>query len=200
MGIFLSRDCVKFLTISLCLCKRSPLVSLQFDSVISPKERPFQRYDSKGYRQVVGCIPYRYRETNQSSSIEELEVLLISSQNGHGMLFPKGGWEKGESMEDAARRETREEAGVLGKLQNRLGQWNYKSKRHSIMHEGHMFSFLVEKQLDKWDEKNFRERKWMTVAEARKVCHQEWMMNALDKLVSQLQPLREEEAEETTCT
>lgn len=55
-------------------------------------------------------------------------------------------------------------------LQNRLGQWNYKSKRHSIMHEGHMFSFLVEKQLDKWDEKNFRERKWVSV----------WVLNSKD--------------------
>lgn len=32
------------------------------------------------------CIPYRYSKTNKS---EELEVLLISSQNGKGMLFPK---------------------------------------------------------------------------------------------------------------
>ena len=32
------------------------------------------------------CIPYRYRKTNKS---KELEVLVISSQNGKGMLFPK---------------------------------------------------------------------------------------------------------------
>lgn len=35
---------------------------------------------------ICRCIPYRYSKTNKS---EELEVLLISSQNGKGMLFPK---------------------------------------------------------------------------------------------------------------
>lgn len=41
-------------------------------------------------------------------------MLVISAQDGKGMLFPKGGWENDESMEDAAVRETLEEAGVRG--------------------------------------------------------------------------------------
>uniref|UniRef100_K7KRE3 Nudix hydrolase domain-containing protein n=1 Tax=Glycine max TaxID=3847 RepID=K7KRE3_SOYBN len=58
----------------------------------------WQRYDD-GCRQVVG-----YQN-------KELEVLVISAQKGNGMQFPKGGWESDESMEQAALRETIEEAG-----------------------------------------------------------------------------------------
>ena len=37
------------------------------------------------------CIPYRYKIGDQTSleAQEELEVLVISSQKGKGMLFPK---------------------------------------------------------------------------------------------------------------
>ncbi|GMP32910.1 hypothetical protein CsSME_00006454 [Camellia sinensis var. sinensis] len=54
--------------------------------------RQFQRYNNNGCRLVVGCIPYRFRKTNQSHGPghrEELEVLLISSQKGQTLLFPK---------------------------------------------------------------------------------------------------------------
>ncbi|XP_062159466.1 nudix hydrolase 18, mitochondrial-like [Alnus glutinosa] len=164
--------------------------------VSSRTGRCLQRYDRKGYRQVVGCIPYRYRDTSQSSSIKELEVLLISSQKGQAMMFPKGGWELDESMEDAAKRETLEEAGVTGKVEKKLGMWLYKSKRCDIMHEGYMFPLRVNKELDQWPEKNLRQRKWMTVAEAGEVCQGAWMKEALDKLVNR--QLKPQEANETT--
>ncbi|KAG2664749.1 hypothetical protein I3760_16G098100 [Carya illinoinensis] len=198
MGLFLSKTCADLLLHPVFSPKRFPFVSLQFENSVSRTGRHSQRYDGKGYRQVVGCIPYRYRETScQSSSIENLEVLVVSSQKGQGMMFPKGGWETDETVEDAAMRETHEEAGVVGKVENCLGNWQYKSKRQSIMHEVYMFSLLVNKQLDRWPEKNLRERRWMTVAEAREVCQHGWMKEALDVLVGQqLQPQRKEETEE----
>lgn len=61
------------------------------------------------------CIPYRYK--NNGTQDKEIEVLLISAQKGNGMQFPKGGWEKDESMEQAALRETIEEAGVVGSVE-----------------------------------------------------------------------------------
>jgi len=165
-------------------------------SLVSRKGRRLQRY-RKGCRQVVGCVPYRYRESIQSSSIKELEVLLVSSQKGQAMMFPKGGWELDESMEDAAKRETLEEAGVTGKVEKKLGVWAYKSKRCDIMHEGYMFPLHVSQQLDRWPEKNLRQRRWMTVAEAREVCQCGWMKEALDELVNR--QLKPEEANETAC-
>ncbi|KAE9597476.1 hypothetical protein Lal_00029850 [Lupinus albus] len=143
--------------------------------------RHLQRYDGD-CRQVVGCIPYRYRmKENQNM---ELEVLVISAQKGNGMQFPKGGWEIDESMEQAALRETIEEAGVVGSIESKLGKWLYKSKRQDSLHEGYMFSLLVKKQLENWPEKNIRNRRWMSVAEAKEVCPYTWMKEALDVLVS----------------
>ena len=143
--------------------------------------RHLQRYDDDGCRQVVGCIPYRYMRKGEE---KELEVLVISTQNGIGMQFPKGGWETDESMEQAALRETIEEAGVVGNIQSKLGKWFYKSKRQNAVHEGFMFSLLVKKQLENWPEKNSRTRRWMSVNEAKEVCPHTWMKEALDVLIT----------------
>ncbi|KVI05448.1 hypothetical protein Ccrd_016209 [Cynara cardunculus var. scolymus] len=51
--------------------------------LVSRTGRDLQRYDM-GRRLVVGCIPYRFKNGNG-----ELEVLVISSQKGHAMMFPK---------------------------------------------------------------------------------------------------------------
>ncbi|XP_054788016.1 nudix hydrolase 18, mitochondrial-like [Prosopis cineraria] len=189
MGLALSRDLVsRFLLPFLSSRKLSvDLFPRQLENMmclVSRTGRHLQRYD-KGCRQVVGCIPYRYREANvEGTRKQEIEVLVISAQNGHGMQFPKGGWEIDESMEQAALRETLEEAGVVGKVESKLGKWNYKSKRQATVHEGYMFPLLVKQQLEDWPEKNIRKRRWMSVAEAKEVCPHAWMKEALDMLVT----------------
>lgn len=95
------------------------------------------------------CIPYRYKIEEDGTTTNDMEVLLISSQKGQGLMFPKvikitslaqllfisfflrvnrselnsssillfclqGGWEIDESDEEAALRESLEEAGVIG--------------------------------------------------------------------------------------
>ncbi|KAB2611928.1 nudix hydrolase 18 [Pyrus ussuriensis x Pyrus communis] len=157
-------------------------------ALVSRTGRHMQRY-RKGHRQVVGCIPYRYKASKQTplkNDAQELEVLVISSQKGKGMLFPKGGWELDESKEGAAERETLEEAGVRGLVERELGKWIFKSKSHDSQYEGYMFPLLVQEQLDFWPEKNLRQRVWMSVEEASEVCQHWWMKEALDRLVSRL--------------
>ncbi|CAA2974573.1 nudix hydrolase 17, mitochondrial-like [Olea europaea subsp. europaea] len=156
--------------------------------------RHLQRYN-QGCRLVVGCIPYRIRKTNTSSQNDELEVLLISSQKNSSMMFPKGGWEIDEDIKLAASRETLEEAGVIGLLGDKLGEWIFKSKKQDKFHEGSMFSLLVTEELDVWPEKNVRQRKWMTVNEAREVCAHSWMKEALNAFVRQFLLLQSREDE-----
>ncbi|XP_073023551.1 nudix hydrolase 18, mitochondrial-like [Primulina eburnea] len=157
--------------------------------------RHLQRYD-QGFRQVVGCIPYRKRKTNKSTpvegtAIEDLEILLISSQKSPKMMFPKGGWELDEDIELAASRETIEEAGVIGLLEDKLGEWVFKSKSQDKYHQGSMFPLLVTEELNDWPEKNVRQRTWMTINEAREVCAHSWMREALEVFVHRFR--REEE-------
>ncbi|XWS60831.1 hypothetical protein CRYUN_Cryun07bG0071000 [Craigia yunnanensis] len=113
-----------FIYFLLSLLERIPVkLPMSIEKMVSRVSYPrtgrhLQRYDNRGFRLVVGCIPYRYRKTEEATLIDEvIEVLVISAQNGKGMLFPKGGWEKDESMEEAASRETLEEAGVLGNIE-----------------------------------------------------------------------------------
>ena len=35
------------------------------------------------------CIPYRYKKGDDGGISNELEVLVISSQKGHALMFPK---------------------------------------------------------------------------------------------------------------
>nr|GMD56371.1 nudix hydrolase 18, mitochondrial-like [Ipomoea batatas] len=157
-------------------------------ALVSRTGRHLQRYDN-GRRQVVGCIPYRYKDRIDTSPLNEdaFEVLVISPQRkGKGMLFPKGGWEADETIEAAALRETIEEAGVLGDIECKLGTWSFGSKRSGNACEGHMFPMLVKEQLDCWPEKKIRQRHWISIGEAREVCEAGWMMEALESLASRL--------------
>ncbi|GAB2290432.1 hypothetical protein Dimus_024710 [Dionaea muscipula] len=86
-------------------------------ALVSRAGRQLQRYNPNGHHLVVGCIPYRYKGSCKNGT--EVEVLVISSQKarGKGIMFPKGGWELDESVEEAAHRESLEEAGVLSSLE-----------------------------------------------------------------------------------
>ncbi|XP_060168945.1 nudix hydrolase 18, mitochondrial-like [Lycium barbarum] len=168
-------------------------------SMSSRMGRDLQRYN-EGCRQVVGCIPYRYRDNYQSgSNIDDLEFLLISSQKSPRLMFPKGGWEIDESLKDAALRETFEEAGVLGdvEIQDYLGTWSFKSKSQGTFHEGHMLPLLVTEELEDWPEKSARQRLWMKFDEAREICWHPWMKEALDVFASKLAKRNKEELQ--TC-
>lgn len=157
--------------------------------VVARTGRQLQRYNS-GQRIVVGCIPYRLKGGIKASSknIEDaLEVLVISAQRkGKGVLFPKGGWELDESIEDAALRETIEEAGVSGTVESKLGKWCFKSKGNDAYYEGHMFPLLVNEQLDIWPEKDIRQRYWISASKVKEQCQYVWMKEALDMLVTRL--------------
>jgi 8-oxo-dGTP pyrophosphatase MutT (NUDIX family) len=68
-------------------------------------------------RQVsAGGVIYRRRE-------DQFEVALIHAGKRWGL--PKGHVEKGERVEETAVREVREETGLLGKLDRKLGQISY---------------------------------------------------------------------------
>ncbi|KAL7152710.1 hypothetical protein ABFS83_04G116300 [Erythranthe nasuta] len=158
--------------------------------------RHLQRYN-QGFRQVVGIRKSNKSHLLHGTLLEDLEVLLITSQKSPRMMFPKGGWELDENIELAASRETLEEAGVVGMLGDKLGEWIFKSKSQEKYHEGSMFPLLVTEELDVWPEKSVRRRIWMTVSEAKEACAAAWMKEALDAFVCQFKRVEEEQL--TSC-
>ncbi|KAK9061626.1 hypothetical protein SSX86_018808 [Deinandra increscens subsp. villosa] len=163
-------------------------------SIVARTGRHLQRYDNN-LRLVSGCIPYRLAKTKDQNQIE---VLMVSSPNRDDMVFPKGGWESDETVEEAACREALEEAGVRGNLkvgsrlicrEIPLGVWEFRSKsRQEACSEeggckGYMFVLEVTEELETWPEQNNRNRKWVKIEEAFALCRYEWMRNALTEFV-----------------
>ncbi|KAK6228609.1 hypothetical protein QUC31_005978 [Theobroma cacao] len=146
-----------------------------------------QRYEA-GCRLVAGCIPFRYRSSDETdvNSEKVVEVLMINSTSGPGLLFPKGGWENDETVEEAAVREAIEEAGVKGDLMDFIGYYHFKSKTHQdeFSPEGlcraAMFALFVKEELDSWPEQSTRTRSWLTIPEAVQSCRHAWMKEALE--------------------
>ncbi|KAG9142210.1 hypothetical protein Leryth_007649 [Lithospermum erythrorhizon] len=148
-----------------------------------------QRYED-GYRLIAGCIPYKFRYSEENGSADSennIEVLMINSTSGPGLLFPKGGWENDETVEEAAKREAIEEAGVRGDLMHFLGDYEFKSKtlQDEFSPEGlckaAMYALLVKEELDCWPEQSLRQRRWLTVPEAIGCCRHSWMRKALEE-------------------
>lgn len=66
------------------------------ECLVPRRGRQLQRYNEHGGRQVVGCIPYRLRSADTDDTLatavdEAVEVLVISSQKGSAVMFPKVG-------------------------------------------------------------------------------------------------------------
>lgn len=155
-----------------------------------------QRYEGC-YRLVSGCIPYKLKEDDGDKSCQDvlgrLQVLMISTPKRSDLIFPKGGWEDDESIDEAACREAFEEAGVRGVISaTPLGEWIFKSKSKQNSCglqgacKGFMFGLQVTELLETWPEQVTHGRRWVPVEAAYSLCRYDWMREALDKLKEQL--------------
>ncbi|KQJ88351.1 nudix hydrolase 13, mitochondrial isoform X1 [Brachypodium distachyon] len=157
-----------------------------------------QRYEGC-YRLVSGCIPYMLKEDEESSCLKDdhvldrLQVLMISTPKRSDLIFPKGGWEDDESVDEAACREAFEEAGVKGNINVvPLGEWIFKSKSKQGSCglegacKGFMFALQVTELLESWPEQITHGRRWVPVEEAYSLSRYDWMREALDKLKEQM--------------
>lgn len=70
-------------------------------------------------RLVTGCIPI----------VKGGKILLVSATKKKEWIFPKGGWDVDESMEECAMRESFEEAGVCGSLGPRLTEVHHETRK-----------------------------------------------------------------------
>ena len=94
---------------------------------------------------------------------KEPQVLLVTARrNPRNWIFPKGHIEKGETPEQAALRETKEEAGVIGKLIGPAGVLAYGF----LGAKARVEYFLVQFKREAGSPEDGRQRTWCKLEEA----------------------------------
>ena len=93
---------------------------------------------------------------------DPFQIYLISSRKDREKWkLPGGGIEEGESITQTAIRETLEEAGVSGRVDNYLGDYENKIKKTLT----YTVTFISTKIHDTWEE-NSRNRGWFNIYKA----------------------------------
>ncbi len=109
------------------------------------------------------ALPYRVTG-------ETVEILLITSLRTRRWIIPKGWPMDGREPSASAALEALEEAGVSGEIEKiPFGQYRYfKEIKNggSVPCKVHVFALKVTRERTAWAEKDERERRWCTVAEA----------------------------------
>jgi len=109
------------------------------------------------YRQAA-VIPFRIRD-------KRVEIALVTTLNGKRWGVPKGSLDEGERSQDAAIRETEEEAGLIGDLERKpLGRYHFTRANERYVVE--VYLMRVTMVLDYWLEARLRTRRWIAVDKA----------------------------------
>ena len=100
-----------------------------------------------------GVVPYRRKKG-------KLQVLLITTRNDNWGL-PKGNLIKKLGARKTALQEAYEEAGIIGEIEGEGKQFNPSNNETY-----HFWPMNVEKELNRWPERDSRTRKWVKPSKA----------------------------------
>ncbi|MGE3745154.1 MAG: NUDIX hydrolase [Sphingomonadaceae bacterium] len=113
-----------------------------------------------GRRKQYGALPYRI--IGQS-----YEILLVTSRSSGQWLVPKGWLGSGMTPPQSAAREALEEAGVIGEPgEQPLGVFSHVKSAVGLLVTVEVYPLRVTRELDKWDERSQRQRRWFSQPQA----------------------------------
>ena len=135
----------------------------------------------KPSREQSGVLPYR-----RSGKIE---VCLIKTKSGKSWGIPKGGVEPALTPKVSALKEAMEEAGLQGKIVNKIGKYSYT--KGGVKQKVTVFLMLVDVAHEHYMESDTRKRKWFTLDKAR-----EKIDPQLEFLLDALEPVHHEHQED----
>jgi len=123
-----------------------------------------------------GSIPYRI---NPDLSVQ---VLLVRSTGGTRWVFPKGGVEPNLSRRENAVKEAAEEAGVVGELGSKVGQYTFT--KADVEQHVTMFLMHVVLELEHYPESQIRARQWATIEEAKTLLDPDmhWLLQRVETI------------------
>ncbi len=151
-----------------------------------PKQFPFPMPDGEGrrdrpayYYTQSSVIPYRVDDG-------QLQILVIRSSQDKHWVVPKGIADPGHSLQDSARKEAWEEAGVEGNVHHEaLGSYSYAKwgAECSVT----VYPMAVTRQLpeEAWEERH-RGRMWVSPAKAKELLRQREIKPMIAALAQQL--------------
>lgn len=124
---------------------------------------------------------------------DEVVVIVPVKRTAAGVRvlgLPKGHLEAGESAEDAAAREVREEAGVVGELLDHLGDVEYSYERRGRQIDKRVAFYLIEyRSGDPADhDHEIEEARWMPLREAVTALTYEGERKIVQRALSQRVP------------
>ncbi len=118
-----------------------------------------------------------------------LRILLVTSRETRRWIIPKGWPMKKLPDHEAASKEAREEAGVVGTVgREPVGVYLYWKRRvaHFDLCRVSVYLLAVERQLKKWREKGQRESAWFSVDQAANLVDEPGLSDLIRRLPSLL--------------
>ncbi|WP_372370046.1 NUDIX hydrolase [Candidatus Uabimicrobium sp. HlEnr_7] len=128
---------------------------------------------SKNCQQAC-AVPYR-KEHNI------VTFCLITSRSHNDWIFPKGNIDGAETPQETALKEAEEEAGLEGTIVTSLGTFSYEKRGLSLLVAAELMEVTVCK--DRWLEKKYRKRCWVSFSEAENLIQRAEMKSILKKAI-----------------
>jgi 8-oxo-dGTP pyrophosphatase MutT (NUDIX family) len=145
--------------------------------------KPARKRKEIADRLQVAALPYRRDDSGRIS------VMLVTSRETRRWVIPKGWTMPGRRKRDAAAREAFEEAGVKGRVGSKaVGSFTYFKRRagHFELVFVKVYPLRVEHELDRWPEKDQRERGWFSPEEAARLVMEPGLSALLERFPERL--------------